>query len=273
MQKKEEEAAKKKKKEEEAAMKIKENELKKAREEKKRQREKEDERRNVRKEKNMDTVKKYYVDDSDTQSMSSASEALMATSSLVVDGPTVTFTVPVEQFGKFITSSSKKPRKRASTSAIDTINDDVKRCRVLGYRVANRNGTGRDSKYLCPACGNMYANLGTHLPSHKDLDKDRIATYAKGQFTRGMRGPFHLPTLREKVLACGSDPGKVDAMLLDVLSMVGVGLTDNASKALPLYERQNCFQPDWVIPDDPVNAISARGTHNNLANRDKSNRF
>ncbi|KAK3928065.1 Stress response protein NST1 [Frankliniella fusca] len=149
----------------------------------------------------------------------------------------------------------KKPRKRASTSAIDTINDDVKRCRVLGYRVANRNGTGRDSKYLCPACGNMYANLGTHLPSHKDLDKDRIATYAKGQFTRGMRGPFHLPTLREKVLACGSDPGKVDAMLLDVLSMVGVGLTDNASKALPLYERQNCFQPDWVIPDDPVNAM------------------
>ena len=64
----------------------------------------------------------------------------------------------------------------------------------------NRTATGRDPLSLCIVCGKKVANLGTHLPTHSNLDAGKISTYCKAQFTRGMRGPVHLPTIMHRLI-------------------------------------------------------------------------
>jgi len=99
--------------------------------------------------------------------------------------------------------------------------------------VANRSATGREPLGLCPVCGRTFANLGGHVKSHANVDKERVMTYAKAEFTRGMRGPIFVPTVRQQILEAGSDPAKIDSVIKNLMTAVGIGSAESERSALP----------------------------------------
>lgn len=120
----------------------------------------------------------------------------------------------------------------------------------------NRSVTGKDLSHWCPICNTKQSKLVDHIKkppktgkcgeAHKNVDVVRALNFLKAQNSRGMRGPFFIPSIVDQLLEANGDRRKMEHIIGNVLSNVGVGHAKTESDAMLVYDMSQCFQLDWV---------------------------
>ncbi len=113
------------------------------------------------------------------------------------------------------------------------------------FLVMNRCNNAGNPLTFCPYCFTWWAN-NDHFTVHSDvIDEQKIRAYAKGVFKSGLRGPLHRGSVVTEIEKWVKD-GTLRQNIEQIFAVVGVGLTDSRTAAMPLYNLKHCFKPNTV---------------------------
>ncbi|XP_052127957.1 uncharacterized protein LOC127750393 [Frankliniella occidentalis] len=146
--------------------------------------------------------------------------------------------------------------QKKEAAKLDDVAFAIKERRKAGFRVMNLSANGKDLSHWCPTCNTKQSKLVDHInkppktgkcgEAHKNMDVAKVLHFLKAQNSRGMRGPFYIPSIVDELLAANGDRKKMESIVGNVLSNVGVGHARTESDAILVYDMAQCFRIDWV---------------------------
>ncbi|XP_052121493.1 uncharacterized protein LOC113211930 [Frankliniella occidentalis] len=145
-----------------------------------------------------------------------------------------------EQMARRLLRQKRKSQVLANHSKTDQ-SKMVEKARTYGFTIKNRCNNEGNPLTFCAYCKEKVTHK-SHFQKHKaEIDPRKLHAYTTGYFTSGLRGPLHKGTVVQ-LLQDWVKADKLWANIDNLLACVGVGLVEERSEAMPIYDLGTVFK-------------------------------